>query len=157
MGMLMETAEVDPFTDRGLGATVVRFIKGMASWFCLVGIMGVATHQAEQRTQETGSASPTGAGQPTPGPSPSEARPSPGTTTRILAYAQEARLPFYVLHQTPIVVIGYYVIQWDMNALFKFLLISFSSLLITLVVYEVAVRPFAAARFLFGMRPRRHD
>ncbi len=73
---------------------------------------------------------------------------------RVSAYAQEAQLPFYVLHQTPIILIGYYVVQWNVNALVKFLLISLSSLVITLVVYDIAVRRTAVTRFLFGMRPR---
>jgi hypothetical protein len=142
-GMLIETAQVDPFTDRGAGAGVVRFIKGLASWFCVAGIMGIATFRGQRSSQGADSEGTSGA------------RRDPGLIGRVTAYAQEAQLPFYVLHQTPIILIGYYVIQWDMNALLKFLLISLSSLVITLAVYDVAVRRTALTRFLFGMRPSR--
>jgi glucan biosynthesis protein C len=142
-GMLIETAQVDPFTDRGAGAGVVRFFKGVASWFCVAGIMGIATFRGRQSVQSADRGGTDAAER------------GPGLLGRITAYAQEAQLPFYVLHQTPIILIGYYVIQWNMNALFKFLLISLSSLLITLVVYDIAVRRIAVTRYLFGMRPSR--
>ena len=73
---------------------------------------------------------------------------------RVSAYAQEAQLPFYVLHHTPIILIGYCVIQWNVNALVKFLVISLSSLVITLGVYDIVVRRTGVTRFLFGMRPK---
>jgi glucan biosynthesis protein C len=155
MGMLIETAQVDPFADRGPGGMVVRFIKGVASWFCVVGIMGIATHWGQRRSREVEDALPAGEAQPASQSPADAAERRPTLAERVSAYAREAQLPFYVLHQTPIILIGYYVIQWDVNALVKFLVISLASLAITLIVYDIAVRRAAATRFLFGMRPRR--
>jgi glucan biosynthesis protein C len=65
--------------------------------------------------------------------------------------ANEAVLPIYVLHQTPIVIIGFYVVQWRAGVLTKYLTISLASLAITLLVYDLLVRRFNVVRVLFGM------
>jgi len=155
MGMLTETAQVDPFSDRGLGAMVVRFIKGVASWFCVVAIMGIATRWGQRQSRKAGKAHSTGGAGPASQLPADEAPRRPALMDRVSAYAREAQLPFYVLHHTPIIVIGYTVVQWNVNALVKFLVISLSSLLVTLVVYDIGVRRTAVTRFLFGMRPQR--
>lgn len=73
---------------------------------------------------------------------------------RVLDYANEASYPFYILHQTVIVVVGYYVVQTPESILAKFLFTSTVSLLLTVVTYELFVRPYAVPRLLFGMKPR---
>jgi peptidoglycan/LPS O-acetylase OafA/YrhL len=70
----------------------------------------------------------------------------------LLAYANEAIYPFYILHQTVIVIIVYYVIQTEDTVLVKFLFTSFYSFLATMAVYHFLVRPFRTARLLFGMK-----
>jgi glucan biosynthesis protein C len=78
-------------------------------------------------------------------------------TNKALRYASEAAYPVYILHQTVIVLIGYYVVQWDIGAWPKFLIIGVASMLAVLLVYEVLVRRTSATRFLFGMKPRRRE
>lgn len=72
---------------------------------------------------------------------------------RLLDYANEASYPFYILHQTVILVIGFYVVQTAESILAKFLFTSTLSLALTLTIYELFVRPYALTRFLFGMKP----
>ncbi len=71
---------------------------------------------------------------------------------KALRYAAEASLPFYILHQTVIVAIGYYVIQWNMGVAAKFLIIAAMSLAGSLLLYELVVRRTRLTRFLFGMK-----
>jgi glucans biosynthesis protein C len=73
---------------------------------------------------------------------------------RGLDYANEGIYPFYILHQTVIVVLGFYVVQTPESILAKFLFTSTLSLALTVAIYELGVRPFAVMRFLFGMKPR---
>ncbi|KPK33964.1 MAG: hypothetical protein AMJ65_19030 [Phycisphaerae bacterium SG8_4] len=73
----------------------------------------------------------------------------------ILRYANEAVLPFYLFHQTIILVVGFLVIRLNVGILPKLLIVAVISLPLILVLYELAVKPFDAVRFLFGMRPRR--
>jgi glucan biosynthesis protein C len=74
---------------------------------------------------------------------------------RVLAYANEAVLPFYVFHQTVILIVGYFIIRLNMGILPKFLIIAVLSFAAIMALYEYAVRPSALMRFLFGMRAQR--
>jgi len=76
------------------------------------------------------------------------------TPSPTLAYLSEASYPLYILHQTLIVTIGFYlvmIVPWP--ALGWPLLIAVSAA-VTFAVYGV-VRRVGALRFLFGMRPKR--
>jgi glucans biosynthesis protein C len=77
-----------------------------------------------------------------------------GFENRLLRYANEAAYPFYILHQTVIVAIGYYVVQWDLGVGAKFLVVSAVALVATTLLYDVVTKRTNPARFLFGMRPR---
>jgi hypothetical protein len=69
-----------------------------------------------------------------------------------LAYANEAVLPFYVLHQTVILAVGWFVVQWHLGMASKYALISTSSFLAIIALYELLIRRLNFLRFLFGMR-----
>ena len=73
--------------------------------------------------------------------------------TPFLKYANEAVLPFYILHQTVIVSLGYFVVQWAIPDLSKFALVLAASFLVSIGLYEFLVRRFNLLRFLFGMKP----
>jgi len=70
-----------------------------------------------------------------------------------LKYGNEAVLPFYILHQTVILAIGYYIVQLDMAMSAKFLIIAATSFLTIVALYEVLIRRVNLLRFLFGMKP----
>jgi glucans biosynthesis protein C len=74
-------------------------------------------------------------------------------TNPLLNYSNEGIYPFYILHQTVIVILVYYVVQTKDTILTKFLFLSLASFVVTLAIYHFLVRPFAVARFLFGMNP----
>ncbi|MBW7992023.1 MAG: acyltransferase family protein [Planctomycetes bacterium] len=74
---------------------------------------------------------------------------------KVLAYANEAVLPFYLLHQTVIVCVGWFVIPWNMGILPKFLIIALVSFPLILLLYELPIRRFNVVRFFFGMRPKK--
>jgi peptidoglycan/LPS O-acetylase OafA/YrhL len=74
-------------------------------------------------------------------------------STCFLKYSNEAVLPFYILHQTVLLVIGYFVVQWAIPDLAKWMIIFFSSFPIIMALYEFVVRRFNIMRVLFGMRP----
>lgn len=68
-----------------------------------------------------------------------------------IRYASEIALPYYILHQTIIIIIGFYVIQWNTSILIKYLVISTTALFITLILCELIKRN-NITRFLFGMK-----
>ena len=148
MGYLIQVLEVDPLMDYSAVGVLTRFLKGMASWFWVVAIMGLAGRGSQPRARQERGAESDRDSKPQP------SRNKPTFMDRVAEYAQDARLPFYVLHQTPIVVIGFYVVQWNASATIKYLVICLSSLVVTLVVYDIGVRRTRLTRFLFGMRPK---
>jgi len=72
--------------------------------------------------------------------------------TPLLKYANEAVLPFYILHQTVVVTVGFFVVGWAIPDLLKFLFILSVSFLIVMGLYEFLVRRINLLRFLFGMK-----
>ncbi len=72
-------------------------------------------------------------------------------TNRFLAYSNEAVLPFYLLHQTVILIVGWFIVALEIGVMAKFLLIAVISFPLTLALYEGAVRHIGVMRFLFGM------
>jgi glucans biosynthesis protein C len=74
--------------------------------------------------------------------------------SKFLAYANEAVLPFYVLHQTVIITIGFYVVQWNSGVGLKYLTISTTSFVAIMLIYELLVRRINVFRFLFGMKAK---
>ncbi len=70
-----------------------------------------------------------------------------------LAYANEAVLPFYILHQTALLTLGFFIVRQPIPGYLKWALIVLLSLGFTVGIYEFLVRRFGVLRFLFGMRP----
>jgi len=72
---------------------------------------------------------------------------------KTLNYLNEAVYPFYILHQTVIIMIGYYVIQTSDSIGMKFLFIAIVSLLVSMGIYHLFVKPFNFMRLIFGLKP----
>ncbi|MCP4157442.1 MAG: acyltransferase [bacterium] len=70
----------------------------------------------------------------------------------VLKYANEAIYPFYILHQTVIIFFGYYLIPWQVGIFTKFAVVSTVSLVSSLAIYYLFIRPFAVMRVLFGVK-----
>jgi glucan biosynthesis protein C len=69
-----------------------------------------------------------------------------------LSKINEGLYPFYILHQTVIIWIGYYVCQWDWSISAKYWTISILTLLSCAGFYLLIIRPLNPMRFLFGVR-----
>ena len=72
-----------------------------------------------------------------------------------LLYLNEGVLPFYVIHQTVLLTVGYAVVRWTIPDAAKWAFIAAASLTACALIYEFAIRRFNAMRFLFGLKPRR--
>jgi len=74
---------------------------------------------------------------------------------RLLSYANEAVLPFYVLHQPVILLVGYFVIQLALPIALKYLIIALLAFGITLGLYEFGIRRWNLVRRVFGLKARK--
>ena len=75
--------------------------------------------------------------------------------TRFLARASEVVLPFYVVHQTVILTVGWVVIRWAVPDLARWAIIAATSLAATLAACEL-IRRVVLLRVLFGMKAQPH-
>ena len=69
-----------------------------------------------------------------------------------LDYANEAVLPFYILHQTVLLFVAYFVLQWALPDVLEWATAVVISFAIIMAVYEFLVRRWNVMRFLFGMK-----
>lgn len=74
-------------------------------------------------------------------------------SSKLLQYASVASYPFYLLHQTVLVTIGFYVVRWSAGVMEKFWVISTASLIATIALYELLIRRNNVMRFFFGLKP----
>ncbi|HCY80982.1 MAG TPA: hypothetical protein DHV22_04925, partial [Xanthomarina gelatinilytica] len=75
--------------------------------------------------------------------------------SKLLAKLNEAIYPFYILHQTVIVVFAYYIVQLDLSIGAKLLLLLFSTFPTIVILYRFLVYPFKVTRLFFGMKQKR--
>jgi hypothetical protein len=152
--IVWEVFELDPLTSFDIWSILLRLLQGISGWCWIVTIMGFIGYKSQQSKDLTIKTSD------------SEVKQSkssrfqfvknfrdPEVIDRIARYSNRAQLPIYVLHQTVIVIIGLFVVSWNLNLYIKFLIISFSSLAGTLILYDIFVKRTRFTRFLFGMKP----
>jgi peptidoglycan/LPS O-acetylase OafA/YrhL len=130
-----ETEGADLLLDRDLLSVAMRTVRGVSGWLWVVAIMGFVGGSGKQKG------------------SMSRQERESTLLDRASAYASEAVLPFYVLHQTVIVLLAVYVVDWPMNLALKYLTICVISFVVIVAIYDVAVRRTRVTRFLFGMKP----
>jgi len=73
-------------------------------------------------------------------------------SNKFLTYNAQASYPLYILHQTVIIIIGFYVVQWWASISVKFATILVLSLIATTLIYDLLVKRTNLTRFLFGMK-----
>lgn len=73
----------------------------------------------------------------------------------LIVKLNEAIYPFYILHQTVIVILAFYVVQLDISISFKMLLLLVTSFPIIAGIYRLLIYPFNVTRILFGMKLKR--
>jgi glucans biosynthesis protein C len=74
-----------------------------------------------------------------------------------LKHFNEGLYPFYILHQTAIIAIGYYVCQLPWGIFAKFWTVSFLTLASCLGIYFLVIRPFNFVRIFFGLKPKKRE
>lgn len=73
-------------------------------------------------------------------------------SNRFLKYATATVLPFYILHQTVIVGIGYFIQDWNWAVFPKYLFLAATSFILIMLLYEFVVKRLNFMRYLFGMK-----
>lgn len=118
------------------GQTGWSALQALTGWLWIVAILGFAASMMGTRRRL-----------------PSEAGPTRARPSRLARYANEAVLPFYLLHETVIVYVAWVVVRWDTHVVVKYSTVVAVSFAATLALYELLIRRFHVMRWLFGMKP----
>jgi glucans biosynthesis protein C len=71
---------------------------------------------------------------------------------KVLRYANESVYPYYILHQTVTVSIGFYIMHLELGFWPKFLILLIGTFGISWLIYEFGIRRWRWIRPLFGMK-----
>ena len=74
--------------------------------------------------------------------------------SKLLRHTSEIAYPFYIWHQTVIVIIAFFIVRQPAGIGIKFLAISFASLLVTWLLCE-AIKLTNITRVMFGLKARK--
>lgn len=75
---------------------------------------------------------------------------------RYLKFSNELVLPYYILHQTVIVVMAFYVVGSNLSVIVKYLIIVSASFAIISILL-LPIKQINVLRFLFGMRLKKRE
>ena len=75
--------------------------------------------------------------------------------SRVLSYANEAVYPFYILHQSVMMVIAFYIVDLNWGLACKFTLLLIGTFGISWILYEFGIRRYTWVRPLFGLKLRK--
>jgi glycine betaine/choline ABC-type transport system substrate-binding protein/surface polysaccharide O-acyltransferase-like enzyme len=123
------------------GVPALSALQGLAGWLWIVSILGFTESLMARRRSQSGTISHLP-------PVRAELR-----WRRATRYANEAVLPFYVLHEPVIVAAAWIIIRFDAPIVAKYAVLVTVSFTGTLLLYETLVRRFRVPRLLFGMKP----
>jgi hypothetical protein len=147
-------AHIDPSRGYGWDGILWRLLKSCSSFLWIAVILGFAYNYKhrqpihQQKDNPSCLSSEGGDSQSTPEQTPLRGAES---MDRVRRYVNEAVMPFYIIHQTLVVVIGFYVVKWKTGLAIKYLLIVTATFMATLLLFEV-IRRTNLTRFLFGMK-----
>jgi glucan biosynthesis protein C len=71
-----------------------------------------------------------------------------------IMYANQAIYPVYILHNTVLLSIGYFIIQLNFPIFIKYLLIVLFTFAICIFIYDFLVKKYNLTRVLFGLKPK---
>ena len=75
-------------------------------------------------------------------------------SSKTLKYRNQAVYPFYILHQTLTIILGYWVMDFDWHYGMKFIVMAIGTFGGCWVLYELVIRRIAILRPLFGLKKR---
>jgi surface polysaccharide O-acyltransferase-like enzyme len=71
--------------------------------------------------------------------------------SKFLEYFNQAAFPVYILHQTWLVIVGYYVLQFTNHGIMPYILIMGITFFLSLILYEV-IKRIKILRVMFGIK-----
>lgn len=75
-------------------------------------------------------------------------------SSKLLAYCNRAVYPFYILHQTITIILGYYLMRLEWSFFTKSLIMLTGTFFFSFLIYEFGIRRIGVLHPLFGLKSR---
>lgn len=72
--------------------------------------------------------------------------------SKTLSYLTEAIFPYYIIHQTAILMLGFYLTSLQLGPVFEFTLVTIGTVATCVLMHEYLIRPYNLVRPLFGLK-----
>jgi glucan biosynthesis protein C len=73
----------------------------------------------------------------------------------VVRYGAESALPVYIIHHPIVVVLGSFIVTWNLPLWARFFLLVAGAMALTVAIYEFGIRRTSVTRFIFGLPPLR--
>jgi glucan biosynthesis protein C len=73
-------------------------------------------------------------------------------TNKVQKYCNELIYPFFILHQTILIIIGYNVIDWGVSGALAYIVVVAGSFILCGLLYELIIKRVNILRVLFGLK-----
>jgi len=77
-------------------------------------------------------------------------------SNNFLQYGTQAVFPFYILHQTITIALVYYMLDWDVGVITRFLMAVIGTFGLSFLLYEFIIRRIVFLHPFFGIKIKKH-
>ncbi len=127
-----------------------HFMKGLSSWFWLITMLGVLDKMTrkskkviEKKTMESTITQ--------------KEQKRREFKTKLFKYLHRAQLPYYIIHFPVLALVAFVIVPLNIPVLIEYLILCIITLLISLGIYDIAIRRTSVTRFLFGVKEELKD
>ena len=127
-----------------------HFMKGLSSWFWLITMLGVLdkmTSKSKKIMQKNIKESTT----------TQKEQKRREFKTKLFKYLHRAQLPYYIIHFPILALVAFFIVPLNIPVLIEYLILCVITLLISLGIYDIAIRRTSVTRFLFGVKEKQKD
>jgi glucans biosynthesis protein C len=71
---------------------------------------------------------------------------------KFVPYMNEASFPIYIIHQSVLVVVGYFILKFKIGVFLEYLLIMAVTFIISVMIYEFIIKRIPLTRWIFGVK-----
>ncbi len=134
-----------------------RGTRALATWFLIVGMIGLGEHLAKKAKdkkidESKGEKLITDTNEKTS----KEEKPRSDFKKELFKYLSRAQLPFYILHFPILAGLAYVIVPLNIPWFLEYLILVFATIIITIIVYDL-IRRTIFTRFLFGIKEKEED
>ncbi len=134
-----------------------RGTRALATWFLVVGIVGLGEHIAKKsKDKKSGTSKGEKLNADNDEKVSQKEKPKTDFKKNLFIYLGRAQLPFYILHFPVLAGLAFVIVPLNIPWFLEYLILVILTIIITMVIYDL-VRRTIVTRFLFGIKEKEED